>query len=533
MASLLSSRWDSSCDTAATASIGTPPVASPGRSTTTRTMPAPPRGLHRDALQHESRRVGGLPRQAAHRVDGRHLALLTLRPTCADTGASGWSAYRARPATPRGALRLEPVPTVPSSRGEPRRHPPRRTVLAVGILAGRTLVTALAGCTSAAPVPAAPVTTPPDVARATRRRRAGARASRALAAQAAALRPYAAAARRPCSPPWRRTTPSILSALGETVRTPTPSPDAPAAARPVSPSVAVAAELAAAQTALDDAQTAGGGLAVLLTRIAAARAVHADLLASQTGQSAPAPAGRHAPGGVRGIGDAVPHRHPHRNPHRHPQPLALGGGHTHARGGRRHARRRPGRARRARRRGTRRGLRLRRDHRPHRPRGTGRRAQAAWASHVRHRDELEERLQDAGVEAPVAAPAYDLGAQAQDPAGLAAAVEDGLATLAARAVAAGHRRGPPRRGGQPRRRCSRRGGLAGPARRPCPADGRSPSVQDVVAEPHDQRGDHHEEDDADEAAAPRGSRCARRASRPPRCRRPSADRAATAARPAG
>ena len=311
---------------------------------------------------------------------------------------------------------------------------PRRTVLAVGILGGTTLVTALAGCTSAAPVPAAPVTTPPDVARATAAVERARTASRALAAQAAALartQPRLAALLAAVEADHAQ----HLSALGETVRTPTPSPDATAAARPVSPSVAVAAELAAAQTALDDAQTAGGGLAVLLTRIAAARAVHADLLASQTGQSAPhqlvatqpAASGASVTPSPTGTPTGTPTATPSPSPSAAvtPTPVAVAAMPAAARDalgalaagehaavyayGVITARIAPG------------------------ERG---RAQAAWASHVRHRDELEERLQDAGVEAPVAAPAYDLGAQAQDPAGLAAAVEDGLATLAARAVAA-------------------------------------------------------------------------------------------------
>jgi hypothetical protein len=67
------------------------------------------------------------------------------------------------------------------------------------------------------------------------------------------------------------------------------------------------------------------------------------------------------------------------------------------------------------------------------------RARDAWGWHMARRDVLEERLLAAGIQPPVAAPAYDLGARTLTSAGavaLAATVEDRLATLGARAVAA-------------------------------------------------------------------------------------------------
>ena len=69
------------------------------------------------------------------------------------------------------------------------------------------------------------------------------------------------------------------------------------------------------------------------------------------------------------------------------------------------------------------------------------RARDAWASHMTRRDVLEERLLAAGVQPPAAAPAYDLGTPvtpvtSASAATLAATVEDRLATLEARAVAA-------------------------------------------------------------------------------------------------
>jgi len=72
------------------------------------------------------------------------------------------------------------------------------------------------------------------------------------------------------------------------------------------------------------------------------------------------------------------------------------------------------------------------------PKGRREQARAAWAWHLARRDLLEERLLAAGVQPPVAAPAYDVGAapNASGAARLAATVERRLAVLAVRAVAA-------------------------------------------------------------------------------------------------
>ena len=65
-------------------------------------------------------------------------------------------------------------------------------------------------------------------------------------------------------------------------------------------------------------------------------------------------------------------------------------------------------------------------------------ARAAWTWHLARRDLLEERLLAAGVQPPVAAPAYDLGdaPNASGASRLAATVERRLGALAVRAVAA-------------------------------------------------------------------------------------------------
>ena len=65
-------------------------------------------------------------------------------------------------------------------------------------------------------------------------------------------------------------------------------------------------------------------------------------------------------------------------------------------------------------------------------------ARAAWSWHLARRDLLEERLLAAGVQPPVAAPAYDVGPapDASGAARLAATVERRLAGLGVRAVAA-------------------------------------------------------------------------------------------------
>ena len=183
---------------------------------------------------------------------------------------------------------------------------------------------------------------------------------------------------------------------------------------------AVRAEWDAAGAALGDALHASPPIAALLARIAAQRAAHADLLARAAGTKAPASARRRQP--PRSCAAAADPAAPRALPP------------TGTLGARPRSSRRPRRPDLGRARGR---LRLRRR------RGTrvpGRReaARAAWAWHLARRDLLEERLLAAGVQPPVAAPAYDVGAapDASGAARLAATVERRLAGLAVRAVAA-------------------------------------------------------------------------------------------------
>ena len=203
---------------------------------------------------------------------------------------------------------------------------------------------------------------------------------------------------------------------------------------------AVRAEWDAASAALDDALHASPAIAALLARIAAQGAAHADLLAAAAGVKAPgplvagaAPAGPSAaaappPQAVRGtlpqppavappsvstVGPAPTPGTPALPPGardalvvltagEHAAVFAYGVVAARVSQGRRQA------------------------------------ARAAWAWHVARRDLLEERLLAAGVQPPMAAPAYDVG-EAPSAAGaarLAATVERRLAALAVRAVAA-------------------------------------------------------------------------------------------------
>ena len=73
------------------------------------------------------------------------------------------------------------------------------------------------------------------------------------------------------------------------------------------------------------------------------------------------------------------------------------------------------------------------------PRGRAERARTLWQAHRARRDELETRLSAAGVEVPASEPAYDAGqppTTADQVVALAAKVEDGLAAVAFAAVTA-------------------------------------------------------------------------------------------------
>ncbi len=324
---------------------------------------------------------------------------------------------------------------------------PRRALLA-GALAG-VLGAALAGCsgadvlseqraaaTSALLTPSA-VPTGPDAAPVTRAR-ASASLLMVTAERLARSRPEPARLLGDVAAAHR----AHLAALGA----PVPPVASPSASGSPSPSrgqdrdlaAAVAAEHAAAGAALDDVQLASPLVAALLARIAAARAVHADLLAAAGDLPLP---GEVAPATVRA---------PATQPARPVAPAAadptptIGGSSPDAGSP-------PGPLER--------GTGLESPAREAlvaltagehaavfaygfvagRARGRDRAlARDGWAWHLARRDQLEERLLEAGVQPPAAAPAYDLGkASGASAAGqLAGRVEDRVARLAARAVAA-------------------------------------------------------------------------------------------------
>lgn len=305
---------------------------------------------------------------------------------------------------------------------------PRRAVLhACAGLAGLVAVAALAGCSDQAP----PAASAPPVARtaddvAVARARASASLLAASAQDLETSHPELAGVLGAIVADHR----AHLAALGAT---PSPSPSG----RPPLPRgdvrSLVRAETAAAQEALDDVRVVTPGLAALLARIAAARATHADLLAARTGLRIPAalrtssaapptptppspaplpgaapalPSPTQSPSGVgataNGLSDAA----------RDALAALIAGEHAAVYAYGVVVALVPPRAR--------------------------DRAREAWSWHMARRDVLEERLLAAGVQPPAAAPAYDLGTapSAAAAAALAATVEDRLATLGARTVAA-------------------------------------------------------------------------------------------------
>jgi hypothetical protein len=229
-----------------------------------------------------------------------------------------------------------------------------------------------------------------------------------------------------------------LAALGAPVPTTTATP-APAGTPPTRAAAddrlglrrLVAAERAAARTALTDVTTASPDPAAVLARIAAARAVHADLLARAGGIEVPGRLPDPARTTVSSPGTGVTSTAP---PATTPDtdPGATGQPHTPT------PLAEPAR----------RALveRLRGEHAAVFAYGVvvarigaDRRdeARTLWTAHVRTRDTLSRELTAAGITPPVAAAAYDLGGTPSSRAEaerLAARVESGLAALAAGAV---------------------------------------------------------------------------------------------------
>ena len=315
--------------------------------------------------------------------------------------------------------------------------PTRRTVLAAGL--GGAVAVALAGCTgepatsrAAALLPLSGATPSPTTAAvdaaALDRARAAAGNLLRTAQRLAGSRPAVARAAADAVRDHR----AHLAALGGREE---PSPS-PAAVRP-SPASVVAGERAAAQQALDDVAQTSPAVAALLARVAAARAVHADLIAAAAGSrapgelrahgatpavatpapsvvSAPAPAASAAlpaTTGTPGPAVALPGAAALAAPARQALVALTAGEHAavFAYGVVAARVRRPDRAA----------------------------AHDGWAWHRSRRDLLEERLLAAGVTPPAAAPAYDVGTPPATAAAatLAATVEDRLAALLLRAVA--------------------------------------------------------------------------------------------------
>jgi hypothetical protein len=175
------------------------------------------------------------------------------------------------------------------------------------------------------------------------------------------------------------------------------------------------AEWSAARVALRDALTAAGDLAVLLARIAAARAVHADLVASGAGSAPPAQLSPAAAPTGTAVATPTPSAGQAGDSGLAAQRTAL----TRLLAGE-HAAVFAYPIVVARCAGSKRAV-----------------AESLWQAHVAERDALERLLETAGVEPPAAAPAYDVGPVPADSgaaAELAAKIETGLAGLAAVAV---------------------------------------------------------------------------------------------------
>jgi hypothetical protein len=300
------------------------------------------------------------------------------------------------------------------------------------------IAAALAGCSEEVPTAVSPQPTPTadDVAAA--RARASASRLAASAQDLAASDPDLADLLAAVAADHR----AHLAALGATP-SPSPSPSLSASPGPARADVRrlVSAETAAAQDALDDVRVVTPGLAALLARIAAARATHADLLAARSGLRIPttlrtssAAPQQGAPPGPVPLPGAAPAALPSDSPAASPaaspsDSLASDANGLSGPGHEALAALTAGEHAAVYAYGTVVALVAPRERA---------RARDAWNWHMARRDVLEERLLAAGVQPPSAAPAYDIGkvTSAAGATALAASVEDRLATLGARTVAA-------------------------------------------------------------------------------------------------
>lgn len=171
--------------------------------------------------------------------------------------------------------------------------------------------------------------------------------------------------------------------------------------RPPTVTDLVAAHAAGAQEALDDVRETSPGLATLLARLAAARALNATLLAAAAGLKAPAPPRTAEPTApttaVADLSRAQQRALAAQLEGEHAAVFAYALVRANLSGTR------------------------------------GRLADTIWEEHRARRDELERRLLAAGSEPPAARPAYDVGQvrTAQEAVALAVRIERALAQLAA------------------------------------------------------------------------------------------------------
>jgi len=311
---------------------------------------------------------------------------------------------------------------------------PGRRALLLGCLGA---VAGLAGCTSDGGAKGGPprhVPTPDELA-------AGRAvlSARALITELTALA-VASPALAPVLTPLTADHTAHLAALGTPAASPSPSgtgaPPSPTASATASgpaptPAHLVASVLAAATQALQDVTGTTPATAGLLGRIAAARFVHADLVAAAARLAAPpepapsppaAPSTGASPSGPSASSPSTPAAtagpSSATGPTLAPATASalsrlLAGEHAAVFAY---------------------GLVTARA-----PRGRVERARALWQAHRARRDELEARLSAAGVDVPASEPAYDAGqppTTADQVVALAAKVEDGLAAVAFAAVTA-------------------------------------------------------------------------------------------------
>jgi hypothetical protein len=309
------------------------------------------------------------------------------------------------------AWKDRPVPTAPTG-------PARRTLLALAVTAPALVATA--GCGALLPgerrTPRPP--TPDELA--VERAAADATRLRAAALALATQRGAPATVLRRIAADHTE----HLEALGAVPLPGEVTPPPSAAATPVPRDVRGQrdAEWNAARAALRDALTANGGLATLLVRIAAARAVHADVVASgrtgappprldpagpvasgASGSTAPATTGGTATETATDLGTAAREALGRLLAGEYAAVFAYPAIVARCASGRRST------------------------------------AEGLWRAHVGERDELERLLEAEGADdPPAAAPAYDIGEPPPDSASaakLAATVENRLTALSVAAVA--------------------------------------------------------------------------------------------------